>query len=217
MALILACSLHFDDRLVAALIAKLSISNQFFVGNLATLDTYDNAHSVAEAGRFVDQIRANGGRAAVGYMAIPVEWGARFGRTTDELFDGCTNIAIGTAMLSGYDRLCRGEPIPRRGLRRHSRRSRRRWTSAERACVLRRYEIDLDIVGVPEHVLPDLAKQERGPRDPDLDPAPARSPVFVDDGAPTAAPARGRDRGQTAPPHAPSGPAAVSPPASAQR
>ena len=58
--------------MVEALAVKLSISNQYFVGDLSTLDTYDNAHSVAEARKIVDAIIAKGGRPAVGYLAVPL-------------------------------------------------------------------------------------------------------------------------------------------------
>ncbi len=74
LALILSCSVHYDDHLVEALAMKLSIGNQHFVGDLATLNTYDTARSIADAQKFVDAIAAKGGRAAVGYMSVPVAW-----------------------------------------------------------------------------------------------------------------------------------------------
>ena len=74
------------------------------------LNTYDSAKSVADAHRIVDAIIAKGGRPAVGFMAVPVTWAARFGRTTDDLFDGCTNISIATAMLSEYEHACSLKP-----------------------------------------------------------------------------------------------------------
>jgi hypothetical protein len=83
-ALILSCSFHYDDHLVEALARKLSITNQYFVGDLSDLNTYDSAKSVADAHRIVDAIIAKGDRPAVGFMAVPVTWAARFGRTTDD-------------------------------------------------------------------------------------------------------------------------------------
>src|SRR4029077_15310989 len=94
LTLILGCSVHLDDNLVEALASKLSISNQYFVGDLSNLETYDSAHSAAEAKKFVDVITARGGKPAVGYLAVPVAWAPRFGRSIDDLFDGCTNIGI---------------------------------------------------------------------------------------------------------------------------
>jgi hypothetical protein len=182
LALILSCSLHFDDHLVEALVMKLSISNQYFVGDLSTLDTYDDAHSVAEARKVVDAIIARGGRPAVGYLAVPIAWAARFGRTTDDLFDGCVNIGIATAMLSEYDDACSVRPDHRHhSKRQRGRRSHPIASHALRYCILRRLEIDLDITGVPEHVLPEIAKLDAKPQDPEVDPPPARSPPFPDD------------------------------------
>jgi hypothetical protein len=180
LALILSCSVHYDDHLVEALAMKLSIANQYFVGDLATLNTYDTAHSVAEAQRFVDSIAAKGGRPAVGYMSVPVAWAPRFGRTTDELFDGCTNVGIATAMLSEYEHACtmlraRGPRSPRR-----SRRRGRAALAAIRYCILRHLEADLAITGVVEHVLPDIAKLDAQGSAVDDDPPPARAAVFPD-------------------------------------
>jgi|SRR5450631_1409159 len=180
LALILSCSVHFDDHLVEALAAKLSLDNQYFVGDLSTLNTYDTAHSVAEAHKIVDAILARGGRPAVGYLSVPITWAPRFGRTTDDLFDGCINIGIATAMLSEYGHACTVRPDHRHSKPRPPRRSRPRPTAALRYCILRRLEIDLDITGVAEHVLPEVAKLDARPPDPDVDPPPARAPVYPD-------------------------------------
>src|SRR5215831_12995205 len=51
LTLILACSVHLDDSLVQSLAYKLSLGNQYFVGDLTTLQTYDGAKSAAEARR----------------------------------------------------------------------------------------------------------------------------------------------------------------------
>jgi TolB-like protein len=180
LAFILSCSVHYDDHLVEALATTLSKSNQFFVGDLSTLDTYDGAHSVVEARKVVEAITTRGGRPAVGFMAVPVAWASRFGRTTDDLFDGCVNIGIATAMLSEYQRGCTVGPAQKPTGKHSSRRSRRRPSPALRYCILRRLEIDLNITGIPEHVLPALAKLDGTPRDPDVDPLPARAPLFPD-------------------------------------
>ena len=180
-ALILSCSFHYDDHLVEALARKLSITNQYFVGDLSDLNTYDSAKSVADAHRIVDAIIAKGDRPAVGFMAVPVTWAARFGRTTDDLFDGCTNISIATAMLSEYEHACTLKPDHRRPHKHPSRRRRQQLSSpALRYCILRRLEIDLNITGVPEHVLPEAAKLDVAPADPDVDPPAARSSLFPD-------------------------------------
>ena len=180
LALILSCSVHYDDHLVQALAMKLSIGNQYFVGDLATLNTYDTAHSIPEARKYVDDITAKGGRPAVGYLSVPVAWAARFGRTTDDLWDGCTNIGIATAMLSEYEHACTTGPSRPSSSHRRSRRRRRASLPDVRLCILRRLEGDLGITGVVEHVLPDVAKLDATPIDGDIDPPPARAAVFPD-------------------------------------
>jgi hypothetical protein len=181
LALILSCSVHFDDHLVEALATKLSVGNQYFVGDLSNLNTYDTAHSVPEARKIVDDVLAKGGRPAVGYLAVPVTWAPRFGRTVDDLFDGCVNIGIATAMLSEYEHACTIGPVNRRHARaRPGGRRRTSYPPALRYCILRRLEIDLDITGVVDHVLPEIAKLDRKPIDLDTDSAPARAPLYPD-------------------------------------
>jgi hypothetical protein len=180
LALILSCSVHYDDHLVEALAAKLSINNQYFVGDLSTLNTYDNAHSLAEAHQLVDKILATGGRPAVGYLSVPVSWAVRFGRTPDDLFDGCVNVGVATAMLSEYAHACTIKSGHRRQPRRTPHRSARLTSPDLRFCILRHLEVDLDITGVVEHVLPEVAKLDGKQRDPDDDPPPARAPLYPD-------------------------------------
>jgi hypothetical protein len=64
-------SFHYGDQLVEALARKLSITSQYFVGDLSDLNTYGSAKSVADAHRIVDAIIAQGDRPAVGFMACP--------------------------------------------------------------------------------------------------------------------------------------------------
>ena len=180
LALILSCSVHYDDQLVEALAAKLSINNQYFVGDLSTLNTYDNAHSVTEAHQLVDKILAAGGRPAVGYLSVPVSWAARFGRTPDDLFDGCVNFGVATAMLSEYAHACTIKPGHRRQPRKTPHRSARLTSPDLRFCILRHLEVDLDITGVVEHVLPEVAKLDGKQRDPDDAPPTARAPLYPD-------------------------------------
>ncbi|HVV53334.1 MAG TPA: hypothetical protein VHO06_27000 [Polyangia bacterium] len=180
LALILSCSVHYDDHLVEALAMKLSIGNQYFVGDLATLDTYDTAHSIAEARKVIDSVAAKGGRAAVGYMAVPIAWAPRFGRTTDELFDGCTNIGIATAMLSQYEYACTMPRARRSHLDRRRRRQARGSVTAIRYCILRHLEADLEITGIVEHVIPDVAKLDAQRSVQNDDPPPARAAIFPD-------------------------------------
>jgi hypothetical protein len=182
LALILSCSVHTDDYLVQALAAKLSLDNQYFVGDLSNLNTYDNAHSVADAKKVIDAILSKGGRPAVGYLSVPITWASHFGRSVDELFDGCTNIGVATAMLSEFDRACTIRPDRRSHAKRHPHRGRgrQRPTTAARYCILRHLETELAITGVVEHVLPEAARLDVAPPDPDADTPPSRAPLFPD-------------------------------------
>ncbi len=179
LALILSCSVHPDDNLVEALAAKLSLNNQFFVGDLTTLDTYDTAKSVEEASRIVAALQARGGRPAVGYLAVPVTWAGRFGRSMTDLFDGCTNIGVGTAMLSDYARLC---SVRKPKKRVHPGRAPRApgRPVADRGCLVRRLEGDMNLRGIAEHVLPVAAKLDVLQAGDGSDPPPAQSAVFPD-------------------------------------
>ena len=181
LTLILSCSLHPDDNLVQALAYRMSVANQFFVGDLSNLNTYDSAKSTADALRIANAIKTAGGRPAVGLMAVPLDWAERFGRTPEDLFDGCTNISIGTAMLSDFSRLCTaGAARARAGPHRERHRS-RIPTSTARACILRRLETEMNIQGIVQHVLPVVGKLEAAPADRDADSPAARAPVFPDD------------------------------------
>lgn len=182
LALVLSCSVHTDDHLVEALAAKLSLDNQYFVGDLSNLNTYDNAHSVADAKKVVDAIVAKGGRPAVGYLSVPIAWATHFGRSVDDLFDGCTNIGVATAMLSEFERACTIRPAARSHSKHHHRSGRPRpgANTAIRYCILRHLETELAITGIVEHVLPEAAKLDAAPPDPDADPPPSRAPLFPD-------------------------------------
>lgn len=180
LALILSCSVHPDDNLIEALAARLSLNNQFFVGDLSTLDTYDSAKSVEEASRIVAAIQARGGRPAVGYLAVPVTWAGRFGRSLPDLFDGCTNIGVGTAMLSDYARFCSVRKPKKRLSNRRGSRPPPPPSFPDRACLLRRLEADINLRGIAEHVLPVAGKLDVLRDDPGSDPPPAQSAVFPD-------------------------------------
>jgi len=169
-------------RLVLAFIQRVSGGNPLFVGDFATITTHDGAKSVAEALRIVDDIMKQGGRPGLGLMAIPVEWAALYNRSPADLFDACTNISIGTDVMSAYAADCAG----RRSRRVHDPvrkpRSRRLSLEARRACILRRFDIEFDIRGYPTGVLSELAKLAASRRGRATDPPPpSRAHVFPDD------------------------------------
>jgi hypothetical protein len=139
----LACSLYPDPVLVETLIRDASGGQHlYFVGDAVKLDTYDQASSTAEAQKIIAHVRSTGGRPVVGLMGIPLEWADRFGKVPDDLFDGCTNVAVGTAMLSRFASQCRPS------LQRRGRAARRRRPAARdvlRSCVLAHFGRELGI------------------------------------------------------------------------
>lgn len=159
LAIILACSLHPDDALVAALVDVQSGGNPYFVGDLATLETTDSLRSAESALRFAEDLRRRGGRPAVGLLGVPIGWAARYGRAPIELFDACTNVAVATAAFSEYEARCSAASRARRtpsSLRRAPPARR-----AGRACILALFARDLGLVSAPDAILRRLASHRR--------------------------------------------------------
>jgi hypothetical protein len=177
LSLILACSLHSDDALVRVMVDVQSAGNVYFVGNLATLKTRDDLTSAAAALKAADDIAGHGGRPAVGLLGVPLEWAAYFGRTPADLFDACTNIAIGTAMFSEYEAACAPPRPPSATPPTAARRTplslrSRRHSAALRACVLAHLANGLGLQGTPAEILKRIDVAAAEP------PAPQASPIF---------------------------------------
>jgi hypothetical protein len=136
--------MYFDDDLVRAIAQSISHSNQYFVSDvgieMTSLDPPE-PHTLADAMARVGEITAKGDHPVLGLMELPPTWIDAFGRTNRDAFDACTNVAIGTAMLSQFDYECRNSAptTPTTSTR----------NGQQRACVLRKYA---DAVAVPEFV-----------------------------------------------------------------
>jgi hypothetical protein len=183
LAIILACSLHPDDALVRTLVDVQSSGNVYFVGDLATLKTNDSLTSSAAALRFAEDLRRHGGRPAVGLLGVPLEWAGRYGRAPIELFDACTNIAVGTAALAEFHDACRGRRSVR-GPRLHqvvsSRHAPGDRFAARRSCVLGRFARALGVRGEPAAILRRLAGAPSMESAEAADSPPRRSLIFRD-------------------------------------
>jgi len=142
LATVLSCSMYFDDDLVRAIAQSISHTNQYFVADVAiemtALDSPE-PHTLVYAMARAEEIAARGGRPVLGLMQLPPAWIDSYGRSNRDAFDACTNVAIGTAMLSQFDYECLGSS---RGAQPPSDRQRR-------SCVVKRYA---DATGVPEFV-----------------------------------------------------------------
>lgn len=131
--------------------------------------------------------------------AFPFDWAGRFGLAPSDLFDGCTNVAVGSAALLDYQELCSGSSLSRHPW--SDRRPFRRPRSGPladrlRACVLRRFARDLGIEGAPAGILNAIAKRRRSGSAEQAQP-PQTSPIFrgrsddlVEDGVSESAGAR---------------------------
>jgi hypothetical protein len=168
---ILTCSLYAsDDAMVRAIAEGPSGNNPYLVldpvADSAEAGVPPSPKSEAEATARAKGLMAQGGRPLLGLLELPPAWLDLFGRPLSSAFDPCTNIAIGSAMLSEFDHECgarsRGQaPLLERVNR--------------RACVLRRYESAIgsdDFEGV---ILLELSVQR--PLTPSIEDAPIFSPV----------------------------------------
>ena len=157
LTIALACSLYPDAALIETLVRDASRGYVYFVGDTVTLETYDHAGSIAEAQAIVARIQAAGGRPVVGLMGVPTAWAARFGKPPADLFDGCSNIAVGTAMLARYEAQCRAALQPR-GRGRHRPLPRHLL----RPCVLGRLGRELGIPNFVAATMRELSGQRTG-------------------------------------------------------
>ena len=108
---ILTCSLYAsDDAVVRAIAEGPSGSNPYLV----TGPVADSAEAGAsplpknetEATARAKGLIAQGGRPLLGLLELLPAWLDLFGRPLSSAFDPCTNIAIGSAMLSEFDHEC---------------------------------------------------------------------------------------------------------------
>jgi hypothetical protein len=161
LTLALACSLYQDHDLVRTLITDASHGNPFFVGDTSNLDTYDNSSSLQDAQKIIQRVTKSGGRPAVGLMGLPLHWAARFGKTTGALFDGCTNVSIGTAMLKQFEQQCRAAiaPISKTAVTRRRRPRPPLSIDLLRPCVLGHFGRELGIQNFVEGIMADLPRR----------------------------------------------------------
>lgn len=153
LTLILACSVYPDDTVVRAMVDLASQGNQHFVGDLTTLATFDKTSSSRDADRLVNELTRQGGRPVVGLMGVPPGWAQRYGRARSELYDGCVNIWVATAVLSGHYEACVASHAAMfNPARPNERRQRVAPPEAVRLCALRRFGADLGVDGYAEAI-----------------------------------------------------------------
>ena len=153
LTLILACSVYPDDSLVRAMVELASQGNPHFVGDMMTLATFDKTSTSAAADHLVAELTRQGGRPVVGLMGLPPAWAERYGRAKSELYDGCVNIWVGTAVLSSHHEACvAAHAAIFTPARPNERRQRVAPPEAVRLCALRRFGADLGVEGFAEAI-----------------------------------------------------------------
>jgi hypothetical protein len=149
---ILTCSLYAsDDALVRAIAEGPSRTNPYLVLDPAADPDEAEPDSGAQATARARSLLARGGRPVLGLLEVSPAWLDVFGRPLESAFEPCTNIAIGTAMLSEFDYECAAHaPKGQSALLERVNR---------RACVLRKYETATGSVDFEEAVLLELSAQ----------------------------------------------------------
>jgi hypothetical protein len=159
LALILTCSVYPDDHLIRAMVDLASQENPHFVGDLVTLVTFDRTNSVTEAQRVMSELERRGGKPVVGLMGVPVSWATRFKKSAVDLFDGCTNLMVGSSVLQSHYEACTNAHSTSQRSSSSQRKTRVAPPEAIRQCALRRYGADLGIDGYAESALKYFARQ----------------------------------------------------------
>lgn len=171
---ILACSLYAsDDALVRAIAEGPSGKNPYVVIDAAVdptqVDPPTAPKTETEAIARARDLLAKGGRPLLGLLELPPAWLDVFGRDLPSAFDPCTNIAVGTAMLSEFDFEC-GGGVAATGQGHASALER----TNRRACVLRKYEAATGSVDFEGATLLELSFQR--PMKAEIEAAPIFAP-----------------------------------------
>jgi hypothetical protein len=142
LAIVFACSLHSDDQLVRAIVQVQSEGNAYFVGDITATTSDDSPRSAEDANRLLAALERKGHRPALGLMGLSPEWAAGYGRQPGELWDACLNIRLGSAKISEFDYECRRrQPSGRR----RPRRVPAVTSTPNRACIARKYALELGL------------------------------------------------------------------------
>lgn len=149
-SLLLACSVHADDRLLEAIVYVHGRGNPYaitHVGSAASRNQDEEptlTPSSAKAAReIVLETLAAGGEPVIGLLPARPGWAEEFAKTVGDLFDPCTNVAVASAKISEFDHGCRA-------------RGRAASSKARRACTLARYGSSLGLPALRQVVMADL-------------------------------------------------------------
>jgi len=169
---ILTCSLYAsDDAMVRAIAEGPSQANPYLVLDAAAVSSEVDPPAAPstekEATSRAAELVGRGFRPLLGLLELPPAWLEAFGRPLASAFDPCTNIAIGSAMLSEFDYECAPRQAP------SGARARALDRTNRRACVLRKYEAALGAADFAQTVLLELSAQRA------IEPAVAQAPILA--------------------------------------
>ncbi len=168
-ALVVACSLHVDDALLTSVAYAHSRGNPYVVTNVKLDVLVDQDEpalaptSLPAARALMTRVLQAGGDPIIGLLPVRPAWAGEFGKTTIDLFDPCTNIAIASAKVSEFDHRCR-------------RKAARSSAPSRRACTLDHYGAS---VGFPALRVVVLAALEGSRPWPEVLILPERSPAPI--------------------------------------
>jgi hypothetical protein len=162
-ALLLACSVHADDALLLSIAYVQGKGSPYAVTDVSLQHLeQDDALGIeltpssAKASReAVARILAISGEPVLGLLPVRPEWANELGKSLDDMFDACSNIAIASAKLSELDYGCRAK-----GLRFDA--------PARRACTLDHYGTSLGLPALRQAVLADLLLPSPFPSNDDV-------------------------------------------------
>jgi hypothetical protein len=101
---IMICSLFPDNTLVQSIINAESNAYQYHMSDSSGIFAAANERIVPDdlktAKKLLAEMQRRGARPLIGLMGVPAELAAKYGLRPEELFDPCTNIKVGTAILS---------------------------------------------------------------------------------------------------------------------
>ena len=109
------------------------------------------------------------GKPLLGLLELLPAWVDLFGRPLSSAFDPCTNVAVGSAMLSQFDSECAAQGIAKAPAKRSA------PSPARRRCVLRKYE---EAIGLPDFAtITTLELRYQRPTRPSVTDAPIFAPA----------------------------------------
>jgi len=128
------------------------------VGDTKTQTPVDDLVDLDSALHRLQDIERKHGRPVVGLFAVPLDHPLAARVEAKELFDACTNVSIGTAIISEIAESCVESPAKKRGKTRKE--PAKRASDRKRVCISRQYGRLLGMPGLDSEVMRVLYEKE---------------------------------------------------------